>query len=216
MKRVSPNEVVIFGAAGHAKVAADILMLSGYKVIAFIGKKGERGKILGVAVLEETGPAAAKLLADKNMDYFVAIGDNRIREKVTARLQKLLKRKPVNAVHPDAVISQYTEIGTGNFINCGVKINAGARIGNSVCINTSATVDHDCVFEDFSHLGPGAHLAGRVRVGRYASVWTGAVVIPKIFIGRDAVVGAGACVIRNVKTGDLVAGVPAKSIANKK
>lgn len=212
MKRGSFSGVVIFGAGGHAKVAADILMLSGHKVLAFIGKKGERGKILSVAVLEEASPAAAKLLTLKNIDYFVAIGDNYTRQKITVRLQKLLKKKPMNVIHPDAIVSPHAKIGTGNFINCGVKINAGARVGNSVCINTSATVDHDCVLEDFSHIGPGAHLAGWVRVGKYVSVWTGASVIPKISIGAGATVGAGACVIRNVKGGDTAAGVPAKVI----
>jgi UDP-3-O-[3-hydroxymyristoyl] glucosamine N-acyltransferase len=37
----------------------------------------------------------------------------------------------------------------------------------------------------------------------------------KVTIGDNVLVGAGACVIRNVPNGDIVAGVPAKSIKDK-
>ncbi len=41
----------------------------------------------------------------------------------------------------------------------------GAQIGHHVIINTNASVDHDCVQEDFVHISPQAGLAGNVSVG---------------------------------------------------
>ena len=62
------------------------------------------------------------------------------------------------------------------------------------------------------HMSPGANLAGEVTVGDCAWVGIGAVVKEGIRIGSDAVVGAGAAVVSDVDDGDVVGGVPARSL----
>ncbi len=37
---------------------------------------------------------------------------------------------------------------------------AAVTIGRGVIVNTSATIDHDCVVDDFAHLAPASMSAG--------------------------------------------------------
>jgi acetyltransferase-like isoleucine patch superfamily enzyme len=48
------------------------------------------------------------------------------------------------------------------------------------------------------------------RVCRWASIGSGAVILPGVVIGEGALVGAGAVVTRNVEPGAVVAGSPAR------
>jgi acetyltransferase-like isoleucine patch superfamily enzyme len=73
-------------------------------------------------------------------------------------------------------------------------------------------VEHDCVLEEAAHIGPGAVLAGGVRVGAGALIGAGAVVRPGITIGAGAVIGAGAAVVEDVPPGTRVMGVPARPV----
>jgi acetyltransferase-like isoleucine patch superfamily enzyme len=89
---------------------------------------------------------------------------------------------------------------------------ADARIGRCCIVNTAASVDHECVIGEGSSIGPGARLAGLVRVGKFADIYTGAVILPRIRIGEGAVVGAGAVVLKDVEPYTVVAGNPAEII----
>ena len=64
-------------------------------------------------------------------------------------------------------------------------------------------------------IGPGARLAGSVTVGRFADIYTGALILPRLKIGEGAVVGAGAVVLNNVEPYTIVAGNPAKVIKKR-
>ena len=49
-----------------------------------------------------------------------------------------------------------------------------------------------------------------VRIGRWADIGTGAVILPGVTVGEGAIVGAGAVVTADVEPFAIVAGVPAK------
>jgi acetyltransferase-like isoleucine patch superfamily enzyme len=85
-------------------------------------------------------------------------------------------------------------------------------VGDCVTINTAATVDHECEIDDSVHVCPGAHLAGRVRVGRRTMIGMGANVLQCLTIGEDSIIGAGAVVIGDVPAGSTVVGVPGRII----
>jgi UDP-N-acetylbacillosamine N-acetyltransferase len=94
-------------------------------------------------------------------------------------------------------------------IAAGAVVNPGTRIGISVIINTSASVDHECMIADAAHICPGAHLAGRVVVGEATQVGIGATIIERVRIGSGSVIGAGAVVIRDLPDRVVACGVPA-------
>jgi acetyltransferase-like isoleucine patch superfamily enzyme len=62
---------------------------------------------------------------------------------------------------------------------------------------------------DYVSIGPGAILAGAVRVGTGALIGAGAVIQPGVRIGAGALIAAGAVVRKHVADDATVAGNPA-------
>ena len=73
-------------------------------------------------------------------------------------------------------------------------------------------MDHDCQIAEFTHISPGARLAGSVTVGARSWIGIGAVIREGVNIGADVTIAAGAVVINDVPNGLTVAGVPARQI----
>ncbi|WP_454761015.1 acetyltransferase [Caulobacter segnis] len=200
--------VVIIGGGGHAKVVIESLRASGHTVAAIVDADPTPREVLGVPVVGDD----LKLPALKEQglsQLFVAIGDNRLREKLGRKAQGL-GFVLVNAIHPSAVISPSAKLGQGVAVMAGVAINADTDVGDLAIINTGAVVDHDGRLGVACHLGPASALAGGVTVGDRAFLGVGARVIPGVTIGADTTVGAGGVVVRDLPDGVLAVGVPAR------
>jgi sugar O-acyltransferase (sialic acid O-acetyltransferase NeuD family) len=161
------------------------------------------GELYGVPQRGEYDPAfAPEAMA------IVAIGDNRLREKVAGKT----KHRFAKVSHPGSIVSAAAFVDEGSMILHGAIIQPETRIGKHVIVNTGARIDHECAIGDFAHIAPGATLCGRVQVGKGALVGAGAVVLPGVRIGEWAVVGAGAVVTKNVGANCTVAGNPAREL----
>ncbi len=198
---MSNKKIVILGAGGHGRVVADIARLNGYMDIRFLDDVTENkfckidGKISDFV----------QLLDDH--DFFVAIGNNEIRKQFFETLVAN-NANIVTLIHPNAVICKDVKIGKGTAIMAGAVINV--IIGDGVIVNTSSSIDHDCVIGDFSHISVGSHIAGTVNVGECVFIGAGATLINNLNIENNCKIGAGATVITDIKDSGTYVGVPAK------
>jgi sugar O-acyltransferase (sialic acid O-acetyltransferase NeuD family) len=135
----------------------------------------------------------------------IAIGDNRIRQKLAGEIDM----EWLTVVHPQSYVHSSVKLGEGSVVFAGAIIQPGAVIGAHAIINTGATVDHDCMVGDFVHLAPGVRLAGGVEIAEGAFLGIGAVVIPSRRVGEWAVIGAGGVVVKDITGGVTAVGVPA-------
>ena len=202
---------MVWGASGHALVVSEIIRLAGeYEIVAFVDNvnEGLPPTFQGLPLLQsidqlkafyEHGPGACIL----------AIGHCNARLKLAALVQAH-GFELARAIHPMALLAEDVSIGRGSVIVGGVVINPGSRIGENVIVNTSASVDHECIIEDGAHIGPGTRLGGRVHVGRAAWVGIGATIKDRVRVGANSIVGAGAVVLTDVPDNSVVVGVPAK------
>lgn len=197
------KKVIIVGAGGHGKVAADIISLSGDKVVGFLDDKPLEN-LTGFNVVGNTNDVGKW----SDCLYFAAIGNADIRKKI---MQKNVLW--YTAIHPTAVIADNVKISEGAFFAANSVVNSGAKIGRGCIVNTAATVDHDCVLEDFVHISPGAHLSGSVRVGTETWIGVGACVVNNIDVCGGCIIGAGAAVIKSIYESGTYVGVPAERIA---
>jgi UDP-3-O-[3-hydroxymyristoyl] glucosamine N-acyltransferase len=107
----------------------------------------------------------------------------------------------------DVEISANVNIARGSltdtFIGSGTKIDALVHIAHNVKIGTNC------------QLTGGTVIGGSAVIGNYC--WTGlnSTMKDHAKLGDNVIVAAGACVIQDVPDGDIVAGVPAKSIKSK-
>ena len=207
------DKIVIWGASGHAMVVADIIRLQGqYQIVGFldnINHQRHNNAFYGSQILG--GEEQLDKLRIQGVNFLIfGFGNGKARLKLTD-LVKLKGFQLPSAIHPDSIIASDVTIGPGTVVAAGAVINPKCLIGENVIINTSSSVDHECVIEDGAHICPGAHLAGKVTVGRAAWVGIGACVIDHISIGEESLIGAGAVVIKDVPDHAVAYGNPAKA-----
>ena len=198
------NKVIIIGAGGHGKVIADIVKLNGDIVYGFLDDHRTE-PVLGFPVIGRTDNINDFI--NEDFFFFIAIGDNKTRQKIFQLYHNI---KWYTAIHPKAVIAEDVKVGVCTAVMANAVINSGSSIGNGVIINTAESVDHDNVIGDFSHVSPGAHLAGNVSIGERCWIGIGASVINNIYIVTDSIVAAGAVVIKDINEAGIYVGVPAK------
>lgn len=113
-------------------------------------------------------------------------------------------------IQKGAVIGARCKISSHSFICEGVTIEDGVFIGHGVifvndrrpkALNLDGSVQSD---SDWRCL--------RTRVGRGASIGSGATLLGGVTIGEDALVGAGSVVTKDVPAGSTVVGNPARVI----
>lgn len=96
-----------------------------------------------------------------------------------------------------------------SFINSGCKI----RCHRLISIGDDCAISHDfTVMDSNAHELNGKRETAPVVIGNHVWIGTRVTVLPGVTIGDGAVVAAGALVAKDVPTGALVGGVPAKVI----
>jgi len=208
------QKIVILGAGGHAQVAADIIIstpseLALYDLVGFLDDDPAAidNVILGKPVLG--------LISELNQiphdGIFIAIGHNPVRAKL---YQQSIEQEEnlVNLIHNSAIISSDVSLGSGVMIAPGAIVNSGTVIGNNVIINTGATVDHHNRIGDHVHIAPGVHLGGNVIADEGSLIGIGTTIIPQRKVAAWSIVGAGSVVTKDVDSGVIAAGVPARVI----
>lgn len=198
------RKIVVVGGGGHAKVVIDAIKCGKkFKVCAISDPSLKKGDfVAGIPIVGDDGVLAG-LFKKGVKDAFVgvgSIGDCSARKKIYDNLKKVGFRLPVIA-HPNAVIAGDVELGEGTFVAAGAVVNPGARIGKNAILNTSSSVDHDCVIGDFVHIAPGVTLSGGVVVGEETHIGTGANVIQCVKIGKKCMIPAGTTCLDNVEDG---------------
>ncbi|WP_031514134.1 acetyltransferase [Desulfofalx alkaliphila] len=203
------NKLLIIGASGHGKVVADIAVkMNKWKSIAFLD---DNESIKTSMNLEVIGKSSDAIKYINDYEIFVAIGNNKTREKILIDLEMAGASIPI-LIHPSAIIGEQVEIDAGTVIMAGTVINCSTMIGKGCIVNTGATIDHDCVIEDYTHISPGVHIAGTVIVGRGTWLGIGSVVSNNINITSDCIVGAGAVVVKDITEAGTYIGLPVKKI----
>ena len=209
----SDKRVVIVGAGGHGKVVASVIESTGkYHIVGFVDVMEKVGEVVrGYKVIgtDDDLPYIYKDGVNFAAVGIGSVGDVSLRKRVYERL------KSIGFVLP-AIVSNYAfvdstvTIGEGSVIVHGAVIQPDVKIDKMAIINTKASVDHDCIIGDFTHVAPGTTLSGNVILETEVHIGTGAKLIQGVRIGRKTIIGAGAVVVKDIPSGVIAKGVPAR------
>lgn len=101
----------------------------------------------------------------------------------------------------------YTTIGDGSHIGQYVMLAQAATIGRGVFVGGHTTFsDNRWIIRDPEEDLFGAVIEDGVRIGLSCAI------LPSVTVGRDAMIGAGSVVNRDVPSGSLVRGAPARIV----
>lgn len=143
--------------------------------------------------------------------FACALGDVRYKKKY---IQLILDKGGhfFNLIHSKTSIGNNVKFGEGVIVGYGTQIDCDVTIGNYCNIQTNAVIGHDTKVGDWSMIDCFAFTGGFVKLGEGVTLHTRATIIPQICVGDYATVNACSCCIRNVKTGSVMMGNPAKEL----
>ena len=149
------STLLVIGAGGHGLVVAEIAAACGYDSLAFLDDNapGAVGKI------EEM-----ELYATRYDGVFIAIGNNALRQQLTAQLYGMQGVRVVTLIHPTAYVSPSATIGQGTVVERKAVVNTNSRIGQGCIISVGTIIDHDCEIGEFCHINAGMVCSAGSRV----------------------------------------------------
>ena len=198
--------LVVVGSGGHASVVVDAARLMNAWTSIVVLDQQMDGKALKVDALY-----ANRKDYLNQAEFIVAVGNNNDRK----RLLEELKSEGVSiatVINPSAVIATSAIVGPGTCVLAGAILNPFVQVGQGVIINTKVSVDHHGVIGEYTHVAPGATLAGEVTVGSLGFIGTGASISNQIKITSNVIIGAGGVVIADITKSGTYVGVPVKQI----
>ncbi len=204
-----PENLIIIGYSGHAYVAIDIAQLQGYNIIGYIENEEKSSNPYNIDYLGNED-VIQNILNTNKSKLFIGIGSNKIREVIYKKLNAEFEFAVLK--HKNSIQSVHSSINAGALMGAGSVVNSLASIGICSIINTGAIIEHECVVDDFVHIGPGAVLAGNVKIGKRSFIGANSVVKQGIVIGEDTIIGAGSVILHDVPSGATVVGNPGKII----
>ena len=204
--------VVIVGAGGFGREAADVVIACGRPVLGVVDdspatRNLDRLRDRGIPHLGSlrdlltTGPGDAQII--------IGIGDPAIRSRLGGVLAEA-GFEFATLVHPRATIGSSVRMGPGTVICAGACVSTNVTLGRHVHLNPNCTIGHDTVIDDFASVNPAATVGGEVRVGARTLLGSAANVLQGLTIGTDSLIGASSLVTRHVPDQVVVKGIPGR------
>ncbi len=205
--------LVLLGAANPEtrRMLLDARERQGVEPYAFIDNDPAKwgSEFCGLPVLG--GIASVEAIDAPDIRYVNLITrDTRTRYLTT---HEMLERgcRFTNLIHSAIDLTDVT-IGTGNYLQAGVAVQAGAVIGDNVSFHVGSIIAHEVRVGNSVFIAPGVCVAGCVDIGDGVFIGANATLLPRIRIGNWATVGAGAVVLSDVPDGATVVGNPARVV----
>ncbi|MDR3671932.1 MAG: hypothetical protein P4L36_13875 [Holophaga sp.] len=150
-------------------------------------------------------------LLESATHFICAIGDNRIRKQVCARVEAM-GLEPISVIDPSVLIGPGVTIGAGCYVAAGSILSPGVRLGRHALVNMECTIGHDARLGDFAQACPGVRVSGWVTLGEGALLGSNAVAAPRTTLGAWCTLGAASFAHRDLPAGATALGVPARII----
>ena len=207
------EKIILVGGGGHCKVVSSIILENkNYEIVGISDLEIKKGKVINGIKINYTDNQLEKIFESGVKNAIVtigSIGNPKLRIELFEKLKDIGYTLPI-------IISKYSIIAKGVFVDEGTVImpgsiiNTGVKIGKNCIINTGSIIDHECEIKNNVHIAPGVTLSGNVKVGNSSHIGTGSSIIQDISIGEYSIIGAGSVVVTDIPDKVKAYGVPAR------
>lgn len=143
--------------------------------------------------------------------FIAAIGEPQPKRKYCTQLLARGARF-ANLIHPLARVGQNVQLGQGLIMPPFSSITCDAHVGSFVSFGLFSGTAHDTVIGDWCQLSGHCGINGNAILEEGVFLGSHAAILPRVKVGAWAFIGAGSVVIRNVKPRTKVFGNPAMQI----
>jgi acetyltransferase EpsM len=205
-KEVFMMKIIILGDGRHSRMIQEMIYVKKeYDILAVLDDKYKQGFQLNGMI--HAPISYLWRLFRKDTKVVVAIGNNKVRRKIVKKLD-LPPACYASIIHPTAVISTTSRIGSGTVIMPYAEVNANTDIGMHCIIDTAAVLEYESEVGDYTHVSPNATLSGNASSGEGAQIDSSATIISGKHVGSWSVIGAGATVIEHIPAYSKTVGNP--------
>ncbi|AZA80401.1 acetyltransferase [Chryseobacterium lactis] len=113
-------------------------------------------------------------------------------------------------IHPKAIIGNNVKVGTNVLMMAGVVATANAEIGSHICILPNTVIHHDSKIGDYTLVAANNTICGDVTIGENCYLGASSTIRNGVSIGDQVLLGSGSNVVKNLISGIIVKGNPAK------
>jgi len=211
--------VVILGAGGYASVIAEILSKRADVLLL-----GATDKALGLSERAHDDQPRLRILGDDDqlpvlaeehagLHAILALGMDLM--DVRARLIQSLQRQgipSINAIHPNAIVSEDTQLGAGTVVRAAAVLSSESQIGRHCVLELACSLDHHVTLGTNVYIGQGAHVASYVEIRDNVVLEMGAQINRRVVVGQGARITGGSFVNTDVPDYAVVVGVPGRVV----
>lgn len=203
---------VIFGAGGFGRELLGWIAnccdatRTRFKVQAFISEADDVGSVChGIPVIS---PDDWKGLPPR---FVIAVSDPAQKKRIALAMAARGWQAEI-FVHDNAAIGLAPVIGAGTVICPFARISSDAQLGEHVLVNCSSGIGHDSAVGSYSSLLGAVSVNGGARIGEGVLLGAGCMIYPGKKVGDWARVGLGSVVLRNVPADATMFGNPAQQV----
>ncbi len=194
------TKLLLIGAGGHCRACIDVVRATqNYEIIGILDLPEKVGQSLdGVPIVGTDAELSTYLVkSDECLITIGQMGNSDIRQKIFSQI-KALGGRIATIVSPNSIVSDVAEISEGTIIMHHAMINAGAKIGKNVIVNSFALVEHDAQIGSHSHISTRTTINGAALIGKGCFIGSHAVVFQQCKIGENSIVGGGQVVRKDL------------------
>lgn len=209
--------IYLLGVGGSTPVFMDLALSCGYKIAGLYHYNDDRTgeNEHGYPILGSFEDLFKTDIRGKL--FLLSQGDMRIRKEITDKIVSLGGVVPT-LIHPSAEISNFAKISKeGVVIGPRCVIQADVEIKPNSVLWDMALICHQASLGNYVFVGPMALVGAHIHVDDFAFIGQDALLVSgKVGkVGANSLVGAGAVVTKEIHSGVVVVGSPARIIRRK-
>lgn len=207
------TDLIIVGAGGFGREVLDTIkeinnLKHEYNVLGFLDDNHEiNSPIASHFVIGKTDDI---LKFSDDTEFVMAIGNSEARKKIVTKFGESKNWKTI--IHPSAIVSGDSKIGTGSIIQAFCIVASNSIIGDFIVMNAHSGCGHDTRIGDYCSIMSFCDVAGESILEDGVFMGSGSKVIPNIIVKKNSYLCAGSVIMKSLVNSSKLIGNPAKII----